>query len=207
MAFINRYRVEIITVVIGLYLVFTLSLYALLMLIERKSFLPAYSYNLSIVLYQFFDQISVALFAYSFWALGLRLLTISNILSGFRMDLALKLFSLALIVLLLLALLYAPTQIRQKAKLDASPPQNAKALSVVLKLLSAAPAIGVIAGIILSKNEDRNISLALIAIMPLVLGYFLLPIMVLSFLEVVYLCFQEWPTIKLHGKRYVLENE
>ena len=206
MSFISQYKIRTILFIIVPYIIVASLIYILEMKLKRKTLYIDYPYHLSIILYQIYDQISAFLFSFSFWAIGLRFLVFSKVFTNTIMQRGQSILVFSLLALILLTILFSPKLTRQGAEANLSSNQNMKLMPRVLNLLSIVPSVGVVVGILLSHSKNQRIDLAILSVIFLSIGYFVMPLMLLAFCRLIILIFQKWPVIRKIGDRYVVDR-
>lgn len=205
MSLISKLNVQTVSITVILYLALALLAYVIAVKIERRSIKTNYPYNIKILVYQTYDQISMIIFSFCFWKIGASLLEISAPFSNLSVSNLRTILNLSLLALLSITFYYSAVFARNRIEIIMAT-EKAPKTRPILSLLSAIPIIGVISGIFLSGINNHNNELTLLSILFLGIGYFILPIIFDAFFTNLLLVFYKWPTIEKLGNEYIVEN-
>jgi len=204
---LNKYSIQTLSFFIIPYSFIGITFYILLMIRKNRKLSQKSSYALTILLYQVYDQISMLLISYSFWAIGLRLLDSSLNVMGYSAQVITPVLKVLLVIMVALSIIYSRKQIQQKVESILAEKVIVVLPDWLLKLFFAIPIAGVIMGSIVFRGNNQAFVFTLLSFLSLLFGFLVIPIVTVAFCETIILATNKWPVIKKVGSEYVVGDD
>jgi thiamine transporter ThiT len=205
-ALVNKHNVQVLLYFLVPYFSVGLTCFLLLKMQKNKPLSRLNSYALTILLYQIYDQVSMILVSYSFWAIGLRLMSLSLDADNRVIQVMTLTLNLLLIIMIALSIIFSQKLIRQKTEALLANKVITTLPSWLLKFLIMIPVAGAIIGSFAFRGDHQTVGLVIITILSLLFGFFMLPLITSAFCETIILASNKWPVIRKVGSEYKMDD-